>query len=264
MMLKKITGKSLFDLAQSGYFDIIYPEYVSESVNAGLKKIEIFFGTRPNAYGSNIDAFKEIRDSIFLLSKGSNIINSLNIAIPHTHWEGQNPVIYRFQEKSNKYIIGHHPPDLSKEYFPVSFVFSEKEVLPYEWLEYDSKIKEKEFYQAYDLLIELHKKTAVNKWPLGVNIDCRFKATLSQESVPTVEVPLNEDDLEGFAFVQKYSEYIQTDGPEHTDQVAWPAISELSYNLKPNELNILRNLRSKMSELSSDLERELFLNRFLG
>ncbi|WP_294964392.1 hypothetical protein [uncultured Flavobacterium sp.] len=263
-LLKKIKGKSLFDLTQNGYFDMIYPDYVSESVNAGLKKIEIFFGAIPNIYGSNIEAFKEIRDSLFFLSNGCNIINSFNIAVPHTHWEGQNPVIYKFQEKSNRYIIGHHEPDLNKIYFPVSFVFSEKEVLPYEWLEYDSKISEKEFYQTYNLLIELHKKIAPNKWPLGINIDFRFKDALHQESIPTVEVPLNEDNLEDFAFVQKYSEYVQTDGPEHTEQVAWPAVSEMSYDLKPNELNLLRKLRSKMSKLSSDSERELFLNRFLG
>ncbi|MFD0750383.1 hypothetical protein ACFQZS_09540 [Mucilaginibacter calamicampi] len=265
MLVNKITGRSLLDLIRSGYFDLIYPNFVSESVDAGLKKVEVFFGTKPNVYGSNIDAFKKIRDAIFVISKGSSIINSLNIAVPHTHWEGQNPVIYKFQEEFNRYVIGHHEPDVNKTYFPASFVFSEQEVLPYEWLEYNTNINEEEFSLIYAFLIELHQEVACNKWPLGINIDFRYKKTLFEESIPTVEIPLENEDLDGFAFIQKYADFIlSSDGSDHTEQVAWSAISELSYKLNNDELNVLRSLRSKMSELKSDSEREKFLNTFLS
>lgn len=243
--VKIYKGDKLLEKIKNGYFKFLFPNLVADTVVSSLERLESFFGTKPDLYGSNIELFQVIREEIFYELNNESAINSLMLVAPHTHWDGENPIVYSYDEECKKYFIGHQKIKPENYYLPVSFVFYKSNAHPYEWLS-TNKIGGLE-----QEIIELSQKISNSNFfksspsvPIGLCINFRFKESLNVIGERTVETPSDDPKL---AVIETYSEYIEKNESDyHTEQVAWTAICDLSYDLKADELNLLREMRKKL------------------
>ena len=250
-LLKPISGKYLLE-KYSQHSKLVFPDYVSRIPKIALKKIEEKFKFYPSLSGNNISGIVDIRDYIFEISNSKNFSNVFVITAPHTHWNLDKPIIYRYFEDKNEYIIGQHNIKKNVIYYPVSFAFYKDYPLAYEWLESTSDIIQKDFQTIYSAIIKINSKFKNNNYPLGIAIDFRFKKSIFKKAIPTVELVIDDDkNYEFYKFSRIVSREFFNSSPlakkTILEQVGWNSVSDLFLKLNKEETEILNEVRQFVS-----------------
>jgi hypothetical protein len=98
--------------------------------------------------------------------------------------------------------------------------------------------------------------------PLGIGIDFRFKHSLFESLVSTVEFP--EDDTASpffdFSYILKQDDFRKLPLPDETEQVAWHPGSSKFLGLKAEEKSVLNELRILLFKCESEDERKTMIN----
>ncbi|MBL0237898.1 MAG: hypothetical protein IPQ02_15135 [Saprospiraceae bacterium] len=178
--------------------------------------------------GITFSGIVDIRDNLFQISEHKEFANAFAIVASHTHWIDRKPIIYHYLKQENKYIIGTHSIHPDEIYYPVTFAFHDNFPLAFEWCE-SKLINENELNVAIDIVIILNKSIFEKKYPLGIAIDFRFKSTLFEKSLPTIELPIDErrNKFFGYSEIITLEKYETNQQGEMTEQVAWQPFSDL-------------------------------------
>ena len=242
-LLAPIAGADLSHIAQKeNYFDLLFPEFVAETVLVAGERIRDLFGQIPTPDGNNIEGIQTIRRILFKAAGGYPKVNAFMILAPHTHWEERSPVIYHLSDKDGQYSIGTttlHPTEM---YTPVSFVFSKFGLLPYEWVDSSILMNQNEWMEAIQILKRINAQVFPLNYPLGISIDFRFKYSLFDTIHSTTE------------FSRRFDERIETKIVRNTDldkydidddfeQIGWHPVSDETMDLTKEELALLQALK---------------------
>jgi hypothetical protein len=259
ILQKPILGMNL-DILYSNYSNYLIPEFIADNPNLALKQIKKTFKKKPNVDGNNIEGIVKLRNEIFTIAKKEKYINPFVITASHTHWDKPKPVIYKFDKNNKRYLIGQHKIDKKLIYYPVSFVFDNQNYLPYEWAVNINFITN-EYIKAISIVRMLTKKINVTKYPLGISIDFRFKNSLFDKPIPTVELPIDEIENKyyGYSEIITLENFESSQIEETTEQVGWYPFSDYLLNLDNSEQKILNELRTliRQSKKSKLLMKEL-------
>ena len=247
ILCEPISGKTLLEIYPE-YSKLVYQSFVSDTPGIAIKRITNFFNQPPSINGNNIFGIVDIRDTLFKVSKQKEFVNAFAIVASHTHWKDRKPITYHFLQEENRYIIGTHSINPAKTYYPVSFAFNDKFPLAFEWCE-SKLINENELKVAAEIVIELNKSVAKKMYPIGIAIDFRFKSSLFEKPVPSIELPIDETKNEFYGYSEIITlEYFEANQQgEETEQVAWQPFSDLMLGLDEDELEVLNNLRFLVS-----------------
>jgi len=248
ILCKPISGKKLIEIYPE-YSKFLFPNFISETPGNAIKKITKFFKQSPSINGNNISGIVAIRDNLFYIAEQKKFINAYAIVASHTHWVDRKPIIYHFLEKENKYIIGPHSINPDETYYPVSFAFDDRFPLVFEWCE-AKLINENEFKIAVDIVMRLNAEVCQYNYPFGIAIEFRFKSSLFEKPIPSIELPIEEKENEFFGYSEIVTlEYFEANQQgEETEQVAWQPFSDLMLGLSLDELEVLNELRLLISQ----------------
>jgi len=240
--------------------NLITSEHYSSSIQAALpdvqaavEKIKCVFHAMPNEHGNNIPGILAIRDLLFDLSAHDSLSNCFTIVAPHTHWQIGKPIIYIYEPVNERYIIGHHRIDQQQLYAPSSFIFTKRGALPYEWCDHSvANMFTGEYDVCYQIINVLSKRLFHLHWPLGLQIDFRFKETIQSKSVSSIESDIVDTKDLYFGL----SSIIKSKGTDSdTAQVGWHALSDKSLHLNNSELDVLHKIRNYFSGLETEEDK---------
>ena len=251
--------------ASTTYLNYLQP-YVAEGPEEAFERIEQFFQTTPRIDGNNISGIIAIRDSLFELCDDKAHINSLSLMASHTHWEEKRPIIYHYLPEKDYYVIGEHPIEPNADYTPVSFVFSESGLFPYEWAHPSVKINQEEWKIVFDIGKKLNTKLHNKQYPIGICIDFRFKQSLFEISAATVEQGIRDKhpDYQGFSYIIPLLERNATTPTEgDTIQVSWHSRSDKLYAFSKEEKTALSALRKELEGMNNQ-ERLAYIQELEG
>jgi len=254
---RSVTGKELLCLfSDSTFISRLYSSKLIYGPSESLKVIEEYYGVAPSMDGGNIHHITQIRDLLFELTVDKRILNSFAITAPHTHWIDKKPIILKFDSLTESYIIGQHAVECDREYTPVSFVFADEGLLPYEWVDETVSIDSDEWSTSYNLISTLNSQIALLNFPLGIALDFRFKSSLFESAKGSLENPMPNSD---FSYISRFSDKLESHRTHTTEQVSWNALSELVYDFSDKEKAILKDLREDLGAIASQIEREELL-----
>jgi len=245
LIQEPISGADLLS-AYAKCIDIISRE-ISDNPLIAVNKIIDKFQSIPTLSGNNIPGIIEIRDKLFEICKSKRIINAFSIVAAHTHWHDKMPIIYTYDLQKKEYIIGPHKIENEGIYYPVSFVFYNDFPLPYEWC-YLIPFKDAEYKKAYEIIVELNNSFHKYKYQLGISIDFRFKKSIFDKPIASVELPIieKEDHFYGFSKYISYKSFSKNNLNITPEQVAWHPYSDSLLRLNRSELKLLNDLRSEL------------------
>lgn len=255
-----ITGREIINSFEAGYADLIYRGAVADDPSASVQKVNSFFKLEPSVDGGNIEGIRLIRKELLNRAKEKKHISSLMIVAPHTHWHDRKPIIYHYDTEKEQYFIGPHIIDPLKEYLPVSFAMTSKGVLAYEWIDESIRPDIEEWNYAIELLYNSAPLIQMNEWPLGLAIDFRFKKSLFETAYSSVEYP--ESEKSSFSIITTHTAYSAAGRDLNIEQVAWHPYDDAYYEFTADEEAVLKELRDTMKQLSTNDEREAYLNSF--
>lgn len=247
-LLKVISGKRLNLLFNSKqYRDLISSRIIYGPSNS-VDKVTTYYGVEASSNGSTIKDIVEIRELLFNISNGHQLLNSLVLTAPHTHWKTKSPIIYLVER--DYYIIGAHNLIDEEMYIPVSFIFGQHSPIPYEWISSSSiKFDEKEIIQCISYVKELNKQLENKDIPLGIAIDFRFKETLTQESIRSIEIP----DKRNPDFSTILNGTVKIEELEgNVEQVSWHALSDRIYGFNEKELSAINDMRAFLNNIEDN------------
>lgn len=250
---KSYSGNELYSLISEDYFDELYQKHVHKEPDTALKFIAEYFGEAVDELGSNNIAISLIRDVVAQFFEAQQQAYFIMIVAPHTHWDVNRPIIYSNDDTLRRYLVGLQHIDASAEYRAVSFVFSEMEILPYEWIDRSIKIDPDELSYAYEAVGEIFKSTDCSQWPFGISIDFRFKQSLFDCCKNTIESStLNENIL-------KITEACEDD--QYLVQVGWSANTISPYKgLSNNGYRVLNNLQDQLDTIEQSSDKIKFVD----
>jgi len=254
-MCNPISGRDLIDIYPE-YEKIVFPDFVSQTPGIAIEKIKQYFKVQPSINGNNIPGILDIRDRLFKLVEQKEFVNAFAIVASHTHWRAQKPIVYNYFINENQYIIGPHSINSDSIYYPVSFVFHEDFPLAFEWAE-GLPLNIKEFEIALLIINKLNSEIQNKKYPIGISIDFRFKKSLFENPIFSVEVPIDEIGQKylGFSKINTLEYFESNKQDEETEQVAWHPFSDLNLSLEEGELQVLKNLREYIVYDTQPLEK---------
>jgi len=260
------------EFASQEYLDKLFP-MIADDPYIAVDVIEDFFKIAPNLDGNNISGFRVIRDVLFDICEKKEYINSFSLMAPHTHWEDRVPTVYHFDPENERYIIGPHQLEANAEYLPVTFVFTEMGPMPYEWAHPSVKLDKEEWKKAFDLVCELNSIVWSHQYPIGVNMDFRFKDSLFEVSKSSIELPINDSDpqFEDFSYITLKEDLMAQEEKEiqgntkkksggKVVQVSWHPRSMKLYNFSNKEKDILDSFRNELDAMS-DNERLSYIKK---
>lgn len=255
-LLMPIRGQRLKELFGE-LSEILFSSFVSNSPELATKKIESFFNTSPNFDGYNIYGIVEIRNLIFEFANNKSYINGLFILAPHTHWLETSPIVYIYDAKEDLYVIGPHLIVDSEVYKPVSFVFYNGTLLPFEWVDSTSDIDINEYLICAKIMNEVSKIIAAKHYPLGIGLNFRFNQSLFQTSDSCVEIPEEREDSPnyGFSNVIRQGTFVEQQTGQSTGQVAWHPNSINLLSLSENEEQLLNYFRELINQTPNETDK---------
>lgn len=259
MDMNPISGHSLLN-AFSKLKSRLIP-LVSNSPEFAIERAELIFGKKLTKSCTEIEDFTILRNYIFEYSPKIDYINALIITLPHTHWKKPEPIIYEFDEKGKRYIIGPIPIKEDEKYYPVSFLFYKGVALPYEWAAESVGIMDLEFYETIKIIEDVASKYIGDFYPLGLSINFRFKSSLFSEFGGTVEVPETDPaspNIE-YSYILSQSNFNKSNEQFNLSQVAWYPFSDMQLQLSNNEEAVLKELRGIIESLKSEEDKFAFL-----
>ena len=253
-IIAPISGTELLNLyKRDRYARFVSLSKVFDDPSTALKYIVEYYDDLPSIEGRNNPDITYIRDVIYSKVDPANIdlIGSLTITAPHTHWPGL--------EADDRYLIGPIQIQEHYEYFPVSFVWGDTVPLPYEWADSSVGIVESEWQQAYEVITKVNKILCLQNIPFGIAVDFRFRDSLFEASIPSMEFPFEKKESNyGLSYIISGLDNL----PDHillnTEQVAWHALSEQIYQFSAKEILLLNRYRKLLDDLPSLAEREVF------
>ena len=213
----------------------------AESVERILKKS----GTRRDFFLWEIPCFWLVGRELW--EDFSDQVHSILLQAPHTHWDVFNPIIYEYDELGDRYLVSSRGPELENQYKPVSFVWSGKEILPYEWIDCSVKLDRLELLNCYKVIAQLFHTIARYDLPVGLGVSFRFKQQLTDVSIDSLEIPLPSTQE---AFYGKASQIIRESdrtrlkevGAEDADieRVGWYLVGDGLGLLTDDDVDLLR------------------------
>ncbi len=260
-----LKGNELSQLFEDGtYSSYLFPNYVELGPAIAVKKIAFFFNLQRPFYGYDVLGIEAIRDCISKNQKNGFKNSALVISAPHTHWDTTKPIIHHFDSTRNRYVVGLHNVVLTENYKPVSFVLTERGLIPYEWADSSVQINSKELKTCLSIAHDLQDKFGSKGWPLGISIDFRFKeSSLFEDNIGTVEVPTVDIDETKFSSLIKFSDFINQEYQPPIEQVSWLSESDNDLGLSESEIGILKDTRKILKSLKSKQDQTEII-RFLS
>lgn len=262
-LTRPISGTELLFLFKTtNYANLLFKDRIVFGADTAIEQIEKKLGERPLASGDNISEIQNIRDLLFADSNSMLDLNGLTIIAPHTHWQKKAPVIYSFLPEKQGYVVGPQQIKNNITYTPVSFVFSEEFPLCYEWIDETILLDKREWQESFNIIRKLNEMLSLEKSLFGIAIDFRFRSSLKEEPVSSLELPVDfeqEGIDKDFSFIVNQSKKIERNGPSVIDQVAWHPFSRKFYNFSEDEMAILESIRDQLTAENSVEDREAIL-----
>jgi hypothetical protein len=264
-LLHPVTGEQLRKLFYSTAYqtEVVNKERIAEGATAALEKIEKHYGTELSSDGNSLPELQKIRDRLFAVVNGSaEKIEPYTILAPHVHWHDVKPTIY-IAGGHDEYIIGQHDIHSSKTYYPVTFIFSPFGPIPFEWAEQSIPIHEDELSEILETLVALNSSLQPLDCPFGIAIDFRFKKSLFDAAVGSLELPITDEEhpYRGFSRIVPRLAFQRKNGTIESEQVSWHARSDLIDGFTEQEINLLNYYRSEIRQLKTTAEKEAFIHQ---
>jgi hypothetical protein len=255
-ILAPITGAELnYQFHSEGLRARLFPTLVAEGPTQALVRIAERFECSKHLQGWECQGIVDIREALFAHYNSEETINSTYILAPHTHWSTDRPIIYNYDPIIQQYQIGHHAVSEAECYTPVSFTLAGDTLLPYEWADSSIKIDCSKHNAMCAVFSDLHNRFNDRKYPLGIGIDFRFKDSLKQKNLATVETEL-EQHSDDFCRIMQLDDYLAEGLTlKNVEQVAWSAAVDPIHKLDPQQRVALSHIRQMLSEKSSVNER---------
>lgn len=261
MKIKPIPGHQLLELMQNRTYKACIENVVLDLEDAN-ERVTNILEAASGRRNHNLSTILQIRDILYDRLFGvPGLLNALMIVVPHTHWVGNKPIIYRFDQSNDRYIIGHHDVHLSEVYSPCSFIFTAFGPMPYEWFDSTiSNFEKKDLNACFAIIESINREFIVQRWPFAINLNFRFKSDIKDYPVSTIELPIKNygDPFYGFASIEKETNKKEVSGD--VQQVAWHAISDKLFDLNEDELILLNRIRKYYSDLNES-DKELCLEK---
>jgi hypothetical protein len=248
----RLSAMELRLLAEGPYFrDLISRGLVSPGPYDARGKIRKICGSIPDFYGEGCDAFSSMRRIFASHLAGTVYAHAFVITAPHTHW-GPKPIVYRCISKE-MYQVG--PLDFFsdlKELWPVSFVFAEEGLLPYEWAEVISEEQMNGYGDVLGLLQGIHQtllapELDVERRSFGAALNFRFKSLLEPALFPTMEEP-----GKGILSIDRRPNLSDIAAP---DQVSWTLVG---WDADPQIATAANFITESLLSLNMDEARAVF------
>lgn len=147
-------------------------------------------------------------------------------------------------QQINDALAAAHPETVKPDerYIPVTFVFSEKGPLAYEWVDESIPLDDADLRDVFDVITRLNDRLWPRNWPLGISVNYRFKELFSDRIVGTIEYPIGT--IDSSAIIVPAERFPgDLNGPD-LGQVGWHAYSDFAYGLDREGVRLLRELRS--------------------
>lgn len=252
MDVSAISGIRLIELSKSQAFKNHLKLQIANNPEIALARLKKFYGEVPNVSGSMNPGINYLRDLIYTLSEElsqPSLSNAFVIVAPHTHWKPSSVITYQFDSDKSRYIIGPHPVNSAGTYLPVSFSFNNGCSFAYEWVIADL-VDNNSIEDLYKIVGKVALTASKDAPGFGLSIDFRFKATLTDKSINTIEIPIDDkDDLfDGFSEIITEHNHAALSDPNGLEQVAWGAKSDKLLGLDEVELELLNDLRKFLSQ----------------
>ncbi len=263
-VLKPINGRLLKEVILNGYLRFVSPKYVSNTAHESIIKIKERYGNIPDNNGYNNVEICNFQNLIYEHSGGFPYVYAFVITAPHTHWDNKKPIVYHYEFDKNRYLIGPQEIDEDKIYTPVSFIFTQFGVLPFEWTDDTIIINENEFITSISVLENM--VAYVNEFPscFGVSINFRFKASLYNFPLISVEHPISDiSKYNDLAEILLVNDYENKYGDEKVEQVAWSSIPENRIILNDDEEEIYSIILNSIDKSMSDSDKIKYINEML-
>jgi hypothetical protein len=213
----------------------------------------------PYTNGSNVSEIVMLRDLIHGIVTKEKHLNALALVACHTHWKRMKPIVYIYDVIADSYIIGLHKLNKDVSYYPVSFVYNNGKLLPYEWIADIAVSNKNEFQTVYGYLYQLESRLKyfkVNLDSIGLSIDFRFKKSIFSKSKPTMEDPIDDitSEFYGFSKITTLQKAKKENRINNAQQVAWHAFSDKMLELNAEELVVLNKYREFLGKSKNPIQ----------
>lgn len=263
-VLNPISGRLLRDFILDGYLRLISPNYVSNTAQESIIKIKERYGCIPDSNGYNNVEICNYQNLLFEHSGGLPYVYAFVITAPHTHWDSEMPITYHYEFDKNRYLIGPREITDNRIYTPVSFIFTQFGVLPYEWADDSVIINDNEFKSSIIVLQKIF--SGLREFPscFGVSINFRFKTSLYDFPLISIEHPIDGiSEKNELAEILLVNDYENKYGDEQVEQVAWTSIPENSIILNDDEEEIYSIILNSIDMSMSDSDKIKHINKIL-
>lgn len=256
-MPNSIDGAELLSLFRDEqHHKKLFPGLIAPGPSIAVRRIASRFRVPDDFQPWEVEGIRTFRALIDEFVDQPEVCNGLAILAPHTHWEPALPIVYTFDRDKDRYLVGNLAPNAGTHYTPVSFVFSDDGPLPYEWCDSTIEINNRSWHKLVQVIEHVGRVVSDLGWPLGLGFDFRFKNSLLDDTVPTVELPVEESDHSKLSQVIRFSTFIESGGREsEIEQVSWTAQSEKVLGLGQQEQAVLTRLRQQLRSLETKAER---------
>lgn len=240
-----VTGESLLSETRLATSRLLSESGVAASTNEALQRIFQFFGLAPSVSGHNIPGITELRDEIHSMRLGVPLENALVISAPHSHWKSDLPVICSFHD--GEYLIGPKTPNPKERYLPVSFLFSPRLAVAYEWADQSVGIDEVDVSRCITAVNQLNGKFGSKGYPLGISINFRFKKIFEASQFSVIENPAEYCDFgyQEMSIISRYAGAASVD--IESEQVAWTSYTSHEEGLSESALLVLNFMRESLA-----------------
>ena len=262
--LNPLRGKDLIDFFYSDLFqnEVVKKDRIAQGATEALERIKAHYECDLSQDGHSLQAVQKIRDKLYTICGNPKMVNPYTILAPHVHWHDIKPTIY-ISQKKDEYIIGQHDIKDSSLYYPVTFIFSEMGLIPFEWAEQSIEINKTEHKEIVAVLVELNSSLGTVNSPLGIAIDFRFKKSLFDSPTGSLELPISDTEHPycGYSKIVPRIEHLSKNDSLEFEQVSWHPRSDLFDGFNEKEIQILNHYRKELRQLKSNKEREAFISQ---
>jgi hypothetical protein len=194
-----------------------------------------------------------LRETIWATSRDPAVANGLTIIAPHTHWQSSQPILISAVDRA--YRLAPRAPEPGRHYTPVSFFFTRRGPVAYEWADESISFEPADLELVWRAIRAACAELAGKEWPLGLSLNFRFKPLLSDDSIPTLELPEHaEHGHDGPAVIRRADEVLRSHDASEFEQVAWHAYCDLAESLGPAERELLNDIRWRLDGIPSDAD----------
>jgi hypothetical protein len=259
--LAQLMGSDLSEFfAVESYRRKLYDFKVAQGPTIAVARASKFFSsTSRDTLGFACANFQSLRSSLCEIVGDRNACNAFTILAPHTHWSEDRPIIYKFEECAQRYVVGNLKIEPKANYVPVSFVFVAGSPLPYEWLEVSHDFRSDDWLSEMQKVPEFAEVLCAKNIPLGIGLDFRFKRLLTDAHVATVENP-SDDGHDRYSFIVQFDDFVRNGGKvQDIEQVSWSVHDDAFLGFSENDSVLLTDFRTALGKQATRSDRHALI-----